>query len=394
MRGTEKKLVAMLFSLCTVAMLISATPISPGLASGVEQPIPRIAVVKPVFSATAYSSAFYVFYQRYGSSNETYIQTDLNLLNVTVKDAWGWSNQLYNFITSEKARRHGLLLGETFTIIDEINVTDGGLFRNGKRVYNALILGFTEYVTQREYNAYRKFVASGGTLVIMDACNFLAEVEYYPPTSPGLPSYLSLVKGHGWEFNGTHAWKSVYHRWPDENKNWIGSNYWHWWYGKHYDKFIANTTNPISQYLNSAYGSEIPTPYSAHEENLLQNLTGTEIIGYWHLIDPGECPKEPIVAYQHGYVNGTVFHTGIMASDIIGTDSCMQSFLLGALGALSETDGKQLEPNLAIGTMYVLSAVAVVAVIILVFSICNIRVQKESERHKPRDRAPRVQKLT
>jgi hypothetical protein len=383
MHGTEKKLVVMLFSLCTVATLISAAPISTGLASGVQQPTPRIAVIKPIFSATAYSNAFYVFYERYGSFNKTYIQTDLNLLNVTVKFGWGWSSQLYDFMRSDKARRHGLVLGETFTIIDEINVTDGGLFRNGKRAYDTLILGFTEYVTQREYNAYRNFVASGGTLVIMDACNFLAEVEYYPSTSPGQPSYLSLVKGHGWEFNGTHAWKSVYHRWWDENMDWIGSNYWHYWYGKHYDEFIvANTTNPISQYLSCTYGREIPTQYSAHEENLLQNLTGTEIIGYWHLINPSECPKEPIAAYQHRYVNGTVFHAGIMASDIIGTDSCMQSFLLGALGALSEIDGTQQDRSLAIAMIYALSAVAGVAAIVLVFSIYNIRVQKESERHK------------
>jgi hypothetical protein len=208
-------------------------------------------------------------------------------------------------------------------------------------------------------------------------------VEYYPSTSPGQPSYLSLVKGHGWEFNGTHAWKSVYHRWWDENMDWIGSNYWHYWYGKHYDEFIvANTTNPISQYLSCTYGREIPTQYSAHEENLLQNLTGTEIIGYWHLINPSECPKEPIAAYQHRYVNGTVFHAGIMASDIIGTDSCMQSFLLGALGALSEIDGTQQDRSLAIAMIYALSAVAGVAAIVLVFSIYNIRVQKESERHK------------
>jgi hypothetical protein len=354
-----------------------------------DQSPPRIAVVKPIFSATAYNNAFYVFYQKYGSSNQTYIQTDLKFLNVTVKQEWGWSTSLYIFLSSDRARQQGLTRGDSFIIIDEINVTEGGLFRNGKRIYDSLILGFTEYVTREEYNAYREFVASGGTLIIMDACNFLAEVRYYPPVSPGQPSYLSLVKGHGWEFNGTHAWKSVYHRWWDENKNWIASNYWKYWWGNHYNFFIANTTHPISIYLRDVYGTSISTPYNAHEENTLQNLTDTEIVGYWNLINSSEYPDQPIVAYQHNYVNGTVFHSGIMASDIISYDPCMQAFLLCALGALSET-----QPTLATASIYALSAIAGALIMILFFSYCDIRVQKGSGHYTLRRRVSQVKRKT
>jgi hypothetical protein len=291
----------------------------------------RIAVVKPIFSDTAYNNAFYVFYGKYASSEETYIKADLNYLNVTVKDDWGWSYKLYTFISSDKAKRQGLFLGMNVVIIDEVNVTYGGLFENGQRRYDVIVLGFTEYVTRQEYYAYRDFVAQGGTLVEMDACNFLAEVKYYPPVN-GAQAHLSLVRGHGWEFNGTCAWKSVYANWEEENRNWIGSNYWHWWMGEHYDWFVANTTDRISTYLRNSYGANISTCYGAHEENLLQNLTNTNVIGYWHFVNSSEQPKEPVASYVHKYMSGKVFHTGIMSSDILD-EEFIQAFLVCAIRA-------------------------------------------------------------
>jgi hypothetical protein len=222
-------------------------------------------------------------------------------------------------------------LGQNLALIDEIDVTMGALFDEDERVYDVVILGFTEYVTSEEYYYYKRFVQTGGTLIILDACNFLAEVKYYPPTSPDEEGYLSLVKGHGWEFNGTHAWKSVYHRWPEENRNWVGSNYWKWWTGSHYDFFQANTSHPISVYIRNNYGQNVVSGYRAHEENKLENLTNTQIIGYWHFIDPDEAPEDPVVAYQHKYGTGNVFHTGIMASDVISSEEFMQSFLVGAV---------------------------------------------------------------
>ncbi len=291
----------------------------------------RIAVVKPIFSDTAYSNAFYNFYQKYGHSSKPYITTDLHLLNVTVESDWGWSTGLHTFLNSPKARLAGVGLCQSVAVIDEIDVTMGALFREGRRAYDAVILGFTEYVTAEEYYAYRRFVETGGTLIIMDACNFLAEVKYHPSASPDEPGYLSLVRGHGWEFNGTHAWKSDFHRWPDENRNWVASNFWTYWSGQHYDYFLANTSHPISSYIRCNYGENITSPYGAHEENKLQNLTDTEVIGYWHFKYPSETPDEPIAAYQHWYGNGSVFHTGIMGSDVISSVEFMQAFLVSAV---------------------------------------------------------------
>jgi hypothetical protein len=271
----------------------------------------RIALVKPIFSATAYSSAFYVFYSKYSPIPwGEFVTKDLNLLNRTVVDGWGYSESLCQWFGSAAARSLHLILGETVTLINEIQVDQGALFRDGVRIYDVVILGFTEYVTEREYLSYKQFVESGGTLIIMDACNFLAQVDY----SNG---YLSLVSGHGWAFNGTHAWKANYHRWPDENANWIGSNYWKYWSGRHYDVIRVNTTNAISDYLRNSFGTNISTSYGAHEENLLMNFTETDIIGYWNLINPSESPSYPVAAYLHRYGKGMVIHSGIMASDVM-----------------------------------------------------------------------------
>ncbi|UCH04981.1 MAG: hypothetical protein JSW05_02145 [Candidatus Thorarchaeota archaeon] len=315
-------------------MVANSVPTSPiqisddlsTVASPEEEP--RIAVVKPIFTDTAYSHAFYTFYWKHGENPAPFITTDLNYLNVTVEDDWGWSTGLREFLSSYKASLAGIGLESDIVLIDEINVALGALFDEDRRNYDVVILGFTEYVTAEEYAAYRRFVETGGTLIIMDACNFLAEVKYYPPSSPGESGYLSLVKGHGWEFNGTHAWKSVYHRWPDENRNWVGSNYWRYWYGDHYDYLRVNTSHPISNYIRDSYGENITSRYGAHEENKLENLTDTQVIGYWHFIDPGEAPSEPIAAYQHFYGNGSVFHTGIMASDVVQREEFMQALLV------------------------------------------------------------------
>lgn len=285
----------------------------------------RIALVKPVFSATAYSNAFYTFFSKYRSVLPgEYVTTDLNLLNRTVVDGWRWSERLSNWFEGDSARSLHLVLGETVTLINEIDVDGGELFRDGVRQYDVVILGFTEYVTEREYLYYRQFVASGGTLIILDACNFLAEVTY----SNG---YLSLKKGHGWEFNGTHAWKSVYHRWYDDNMNWVGSNYWRYWTGIHYDSISINTTNALSDYISMTLGKYIPTFYKGHEENILQNRTMTDIIGYWNFINSSEYPGYPVAAYMHSYGKGRVIHSGIMGSDVILTDRFLPVFLAASI---------------------------------------------------------------
>ncbi|MFX0055906.1 MAG: hypothetical protein ACFFAX_03490 [Promethearchaeota archaeon] len=321
---TKRQVLALLTSIIVLIGFI-------GLLGFIWTGVPsRVAVVKPIFSTTAYRDAFYTFYQRYGWVDPgTYISNDLNYLNVTVKDGWGHSEGLSEFLSHSNLQ--SMIFDERITYIDEIDVIEGALFNGARLAFDILILGFTEYVTQEEYTAYKTFVAKGGLLILVDACNFLAEVKYHPPNSPDQPGYLSLVKGHGWEFNGTHAWKSVYHRWPEENRNWVGSNYWKFWGGIHYDQFIANTSHQISTYLRNNHGENIDTGYGAHEENKLENFTNTEIIGYWNFINWSEAPEDPVVAYQHWYLNGSVIHTGIVASRWIDSEQYLMEFMVSAI---------------------------------------------------------------
>ncbi len=169
----------------------------------------RVAIVKPVFTATAYSGrfggppSFYEFYDKHGKDPKTeVITTDLYLLNVSVVDDWGWSENLSRYITSVLGDYGlGTISAQSFTILSDIDVTEGGLFnQGGSSKFDVVVLGFTEYVTSMEYYDYQRFVASGGRLVIMDASNFVAEVKYYPQTN-----HLALVRGHGWRFE----WEGV-----------------------------------------------------------------------------------------------------------------------------------------------------------------------------------------
>src|SRR2546422_6984574 len=107
----------------------------------------KIAAVEPVFTTTAYSS-FYSFYSKYATRNlNGTIKTDLNLLNASIVQGWGWSDALRRFLTSTTAGdQYDIVLRRNLSFISEINRKQGGLFRgNGTRNYDVLILGFTEY---------------------------------------------------------------------------------------------------------------------------------------------------------------------------------------------------------------------------------------------------------
>ena len=309
-------------------LLVPTAVASDGYVAESNQP--RIAFIMPTFSNTAFAGSFYTFFRLHENDNQTYITADLQFLNVTIRPGWFCSGGISRFLNATADIMPQLLEGNTYTIIDERDVDMGALFSDaGSPVYDVVVCGFVEYVTAREYADYRKFVALGGTLVLNDACNFLAEVAYHPCANGS--GYLSLVRGKGWEFNGTHAWRSVYHRWPEENRNWVGSNYWKWWIGDHYDAFNANTSHPISEFLRSHYGTPIETSYHGHEENKIENVTNTRIIGYWRFTNSCDAPSEPVAAYQHNYLEGTVFHSGIIASEVLHRDAFLASFLIGAI---------------------------------------------------------------
>src|SRR3989454_10350362 len=287
----------------------------------------KIAAVEPVFTTTAYSS-FYSFYSKYATRNlNGTIKTDLNLLNASIVRGWGWSDALRRFLISTTAGdQYDIVLGRNLSFISEVNVSQALFRTDGTRNYDVLILGFTEYVTIQEYYAYKSFVTTGGVLVLMDATNFLAQVEYYPRTQ-----HLALIRGHGWGFNGTMAWRDIFDRWQNENTNWIGGTFGVGSSsGAGYSGAIPLIDNPVGRALKEKYGSRVFTVYQGHEENVVTNLTRTSIVANWvQTRKPDFHPN--VSAYMHYYKIGLVADLGVMGSNVIMSDDSVQFFLAQTL---------------------------------------------------------------
>jgi len=105
-------------------------------------------------------------------------------------------------------------------VLTDIDVDRGLIFHNTSNIYDVLILFHHEYVTQEEHNNFKQFVKNGGTLILVDSNVFFAEVGY-----DSLTKVVTLVNGHGWQYNSKTAWKGVYDRWKEDTSNWTGSNY-------------------------------------------------------------------------------------------------------------------------------------------------------------------------
>jgi hypothetical protein len=287
----------------------------------------RVAVVKPVFTATAYSS-FYAFYAKYlNTPKDQIITSDLEMLNTTLADSWGWSDGLRQFLSSNIARENGLVLNETVTVLSDVGVTQGELsYGNGTRRFDVIILGFTEYATSQEYSAFKHFVADGGRIIFMDATNFFAEVRFYAKTN-----HLALVKGHGWGFDGKKVWHDVRERWAQESTNWIASNFCCSGHGRRYDGALLVGTNRISLTLQAKFGSRVFLSYKGHEENQVTNSSSTEILAQWVQSDPNS--HNLVAAYVHRFMRGTVIHIGVMSSDVISFDTSVQYFLISSVSS-------------------------------------------------------------
>ena len=297
--------------------------------------MPSIAFIKPAFTAAAYNGypdkSFFRFFKKYSTASENAIvRTDLNLLNTSVdENDWGLSWGLEGFLRSRAARDSGLF--RNVTILTDVDVNDGKLFdpASGARRFDAAVLGFSEFVTMSEYQNYRRFVEIGGGLFLLDATNFLAEVKYNPTVNK-----VSLVKGHGWEFNGTAAWKGPFHRWPTENTNWVGSNY-ALFHTMNYrmNGAIPNATHPLSVLLRTTFGPKVFSSYVAHEESAVTN-SSDRVIAYWD-VRGLESSNLTVAVYEHEYQKGIVINTGIFGSDLISKDQEMQFFLTAAVRRLA-----------------------------------------------------------
>ena len=276
----------------------------------------RMALVEPTFTAAAYNNSFYVFYQKYSHvPAKTNITNDLSLLSskvinyptitptTKVHSAFAILSLLKNFKLISPA--------SNITVLTDADVDNGSIFENrgdersvdtNINAYDVIILGHQEYVTQQEYNYLKKFVSNGGTMFLLDGNVFYAQVKLDRNTST-----VTLVKGHGWAFNGRSVWKSVAERWAKETSEWVGSNYLEQYITNHNDKILMNYNASLLHY---------PIP-----------------------------SLRPIIAtYELNYQKGRVISLGIYSDDII-TNESFDKYLDNLVSQYSVQKQGQQQPN-------------------------------------------------
>jgi hypothetical protein len=267
---------------------------------------PRIALVEPTFTAAAYNNSFYVFYQKYSHvSANTNITNDLNLLSskiikyptitptTNVHSAFAMLSLLKNFKLISP--------DSNITVLTDADVDNGSIFHNrggsvdtNSNAYDVVILGHQEYVTQREYNYLKDFVSNGGTMFLLDGNVFYAQVKFDHNTNT-----VTLIKGHGWAYNGKSAWKSIAERWAKETSEWVGSNY-------------------LCYSCDITFAND-PWEYQHHEEQYITNHNDKILMNYNAALLHYPIPSlKPVIAtYELNYQKGKVVSLGIYSDDII-----------------------------------------------------------------------------
>jgi len=285
---------------------------------------PRIALVFPTFTAAAYDHAFYNFYRKH--INTLYGQNvteDLNLLSTKVKNEESPNASGPSMLFMIK-HLENLVPHLNLVILTDQDVDNGCTFLNGSNnAFDLVILGHQEYVTQKEYTNLKKFVANGGTMILLDGNVFFAEVKYDRNTDN-----ITLVKGHSWAFNGKSAWRSISERWEEETKQWVGSNY----FSVSAEKFLND-----------------PFEYLHHEEQSVTNPRDNILLDY-KLTMPTDSytgtKKVMVAAYELGYLKGKVISLGIYSDDIIRNlnfDKYFDNLVLHY--ALARTDEPVISPQ-------------------------------------------------
>jgi N,N-dimethylformamidase beta subunit-like protein len=274
----------------------------------------NIALVRPTFTAAAYHRAFYKFYFVYASIPHARknITSELNLLSTPVTNLLSRSSSASSILYLTTHMRAALPTSDTHVLTDE-DVDAGSIFLvNGSNKYDILILGHQEYVTQQEYDNLKRFVANGGTMILLDGNIFYAQVKYDRNTHT-----ITLVKGHGWAFNGKSAWRSIGERWANETSQWIGSNY------LCYSCSITLAGNVFQ--------------YKHHEEQYVSNPNDKIVTNYNASITKKLSklpPKVKVATYVLNYQKGKVVVIGIYSDDVIANkkfDHYFNSLLLQSI---------------------------------------------------------------
>lgn len=267
----------------------------------------RIALVEPTFTAAAYNNSFYAFYSKYSHvSAGLNITNDLNLLTskvITYPTITPTTKVHSAFAMLSLLKNLKLISPDSdITVLTDTDVDDGLIFNeHGARsvdtnsnAYDVIILGHQEYVTQKEYDNLRNFVSNGGSMILLDGNVFYAQVKFDRSVDT-----ITLVKGHGWAFNGESAWKSVSERWAKETSQWVGSNY-------------------LCYSCNITFAND-PWEYQHHEEQYITNPGDKILMNYnASLLKYPISSLRPVIAiYELNYQKGKVISLGIYSDDII-----------------------------------------------------------------------------
>jgi hypothetical protein len=267
----------------------------------------KIGFVVPIFTESAYNHAsFYDFYAIYAKTKPgVNVTHNLEFLSAKVTAFKPLFIGAYA-ATMHDLVKHVRLLSPLYniTLLNDADVDAGFItMKNGTNKYDVLILGHQEYVTQKEYNNLKEFVAKGGTMILLDANAFFAQVGYDRYTHT-----ITLIKGHSWEFNGRSAWRSANETWATQNSEWVGSN------------FLCFHVRCRISFANNPFG------YTPHEEQYLTNPNDTVLLNYnASVLSPN--PKAAknatidhewtVATYELNYKKGKVIALGIYSDDLI-----------------------------------------------------------------------------
>lgn len=259
----------------------------------------KMAFIDPTFTFAAYDKSFYLFYAMNDKTSDKYsnITEDVDLFSSIVPGNYE------HFIETDEVMEHlkWLIPKSNIERLTDQDVDAGSIFRNGANKYDIIVLGHQEYVTQNEYDNFKKFVANGGTLIILTGNVFYTEVKYNKQTNS-----ITLVEGHGFQFDGKSAQKGVDERWENETKGWLGSNFYPIYY---WEKDYHHLYNNPFNFTGEGGGEEQYYDKTNHNIRILLDYNSSD-------------PKYPIATYELKYGKGKVIVIGLAAEDIL--DPCLE----------------------------------------------------------------------
>ena len=313
----------------TQRLLSNERPSADSIAYGGNAPssqLRRIAIVIPTFTETAYSPhAFYTFYYKYASTpNQETVKTDLDMLNPPIRyDSCVYTDpreilNIENFsihCIEDPGDHYIIPLAEhlqkniphaSISIIRDEDVHNGYIFMSNtsrtENAYDVLILTHDEYATQPMYNNYKSFVSNGGTILALDGNILYAEIKYNKNNDT-----QTLVRGHGWQFDGNSAKRDIRERWFDQNSEWIGSNF-----------LESDIHDNITFKIN-------PFNYTHFEENFVNNPNDKILINYGAVIPKNNQLQGAIVAtYELNYLKGKVIMVGLYGQQLVNNESFLK----------------------------------------------------------------------